>query len=441
MPGRIAIIGGGFSGLAAAVELSEKGHHVTLLEKRPHLGGRAYSFVDSVTGDVVDNGQHLFMACYSNTLAFLKKIGCLDRLMFQQRAAVDFVDTVNGTTRFACPPLPAPFHVLAGLARLRGLSIRDKLAALRVGMALRRNGASDDGRSVSEWLAELGQSDAIRQRFWYPMATATLNEDPTIASAKMMKVVLDLGFARRAPDSRIGVARVGLSELYTDAARQFIEDRGGHVRTRCAVNQLNTAGSRIESADLNTGERIEAQSFISAVPHNAFLHLLPARYRREEFANVARLGSSPIISINLWFDRPVTDYRFVGLLGTRIQWLFNKNAIFSVKRDLHQVALVISAARRFIDLSSAEMAQIALEDVRSLFPTARQAKVVHRRVIKERDATLAHTVQSDSLRPGAQTSLANLFLAGDWTDTGLPATIESAVLSGYTAAGLTDKAI
>jgi zeta-carotene desaturase len=436
--GRIAIIGGGFSGLAAAVALSERGHHVIVLEKRPHLGGRAYSFIDSTTGDVVDNGQHLFMACYSNTIAFLERIGCLDRLQFQPRAAVEFVDTALGTTRFACPPLPAPLHVLGGLARLGGLSLREKLAALRVGFALRRNGSCED-RTVSQWFDRLGQSDTIRKRFWNPIATATLNEDPAIASAKMMKVVLQLAFGQRASDSRIGVARVGLTELYATGARAFVETRGGEVRTRCAVRQLNIASNRVETVDLSTGERIEADCFISAVPHNAFLHFLPTHYRRGEFANVARLGSSPIISINLWFDRPVTASKFVGLLGTNIQWLFNKNAIFSVERDSHQVALVISAARQFIDMSSAKIGELALDEVRALFPLARSARVVHKRVIKERDATLAHTVLSDSMRPGARTSLANLFLAGDWTDTGLPATIEGAVLSGYTAAAMADK--
>ena len=203
MSKRVVIIGGGFAGLAAGVRLSEHGHEVLLLERRNHLGGRAYSFIDAKTGDVVDNGQHLFMGCYRHTIAFLETIGTLDRLKFQDRPRVDFLDR-QGISSFDCPPLPAPLHVLAGLIRMRGIGIGDKLRTLNVGRAIKGNGSVSPGAlTVDQWLDQLGQSATIKQRFWYPMVVATLNQSPDIASARMLKVVLQeaFGAAQRTRES------------------------------------------------------------------------------------------------------------------------------------------------------------------------------------------------------------------------------------------------
>ena len=429
------MIGGGFSGLAAGVRLSEQGKQVILIERRRFLGGRAYSFLDPQTGDTVDNGQHLFMGCYRHTIAFLDKIGCLDKLGFQDRTKVDFLDRTNGLISFECPPLPPPLNVVGGLFRLKGLTAGDKLRALRVGRAIRSNGKGE-GYTVAEWLDSLGQSSNIKERFWYPMAVATLNETPDRASAEMLKVVLREAFGRSEESSRIGIARVGLSELYTEGAKRFIEDRGGEVRCGLPVRELIVDQDRIAAALLSNGERIEADSFISAVTHNALLDILPGRLSRGEFAGLARLGTSPIISVNLWFDRPVFDREFAGLLGTRIQWLFNKDLIVKGSRASNHIAIIISAARGFVEWTKKELTGLALEELAGLLPETRSASLLHVTVVKEPEATISHTLLSDSLRPGPRTSIPNLFLAGDWTATGLPATIESAVLSGHIAADL-----
>ena len=179
---RVIIIGGGFGGLAAGVRLSESGVRILLLERRKYLGGRAYSFLDSKTGDVVDNGQHLFMGCYRHTVDFLKKIGCLGRLKFQDRPRVDFLDRDNGFTSFECAPLPPPMHAVAGLFRMKGITLGDKLRTLKVGRAIQKNGKKGlRALTVSRWLDQLSQSERIKQRFWYPMAIATLNESPDAA--------------------------------------------------------------------------------------------------------------------------------------------------------------------------------------------------------------------------------------------------------------------
>jgi squalene-associated FAD-dependent desaturase len=431
LPKRVVIIGGGFSGLAAGVALSDLGHEVLLLERRNHLGGRAYSFTDAKTGDQVDNGQHLFMQCYHETVAFLDKIGCLHKLKFQNRPRIDFLDR-RGWDAFECPPLPSPLHVLAGLLRMDGLSIGDKLRALRVGHALRSR--DQNHLTVAQWFDRLGQSDNIRRRFWYPMAIATLNEKPEVASALMMKVVLLEAFDGDRAGGNIGISRVALSDLYTEGARSFIEARGGQVRTGSQVNRLIEERGRIGSVEMKDGTPVEADFFISAVTHDALLQMLPADLRNGEFACLAALRSSPIVSINLWFDMPVTDREFVGLIGTRIQWLFNKDAILSNAQHSNHIAIIISAAREFVDWTREALVEMALEELNQLIPESRSAKLVHSAVVKERDATLAHTVESDRLRPGPRTSISNLILAGDWTATGLPATIESAVMSGHTAA-------
>ena len=434
MAKRVVIIGGGFAGLAAGVALSERGHQVRLLERRNHLGGRAYSFVDAKTGDVVDNGQHLFMGCYRHTIGFLEKIGRLDRLKFQARPHVDFLDR-KGFASFDCPPLPAPLHVLAGLLRMKGIGLGDKLRTFKVGRAIKGNGKLLPGAlTVDQWLDELGQSALIKKRFWYPMVVATLNQGPDVASARMLKVVLQEAFGGDSKSASIGISRVGLSDLYTDGASDFIEARGGAVQTGAQVRRLIVEQGLVTAAELKEGERIDGDCFISAVPPEALFAILPDKQKLEEFSQLDKLGSSPIVSINLWFDRPIIDREFVGLLGTRSQWIFNKDLILKPGKRSNQVAVIISAARDFVDWTRSDLVKMAIGELHELLPDSRSAELLHSVIVKEREATLSHSVESDSLRPGPRTSIPNLILAGDWTDTGLPATIESAVMSGDVAA-------
>jgi squalene-associated FAD-dependent desaturase len=407
---------------------------VRLLERRNHLGGRAYSFIDSKTGDLVDNGQHLFMGCYRHTIAFLEAIGRLDRLKFQDRPRVDFLDA-QGIASFDCPPLPAPLHILAGLFRMKGIDLADKFRALKLRHAIKSTGRfSPDSLTVDDWLGELGQSKMIKTRFWNPMVIATLNQNPSIASAKMLQVVFREAFGGGRMNSSIGISSVGLSDLYTDGASDFIESKGGVVKTGALVRRLNIQDGLVRAVELRDGERVEGDYFISAVPPGALYAMLPDELRAKEFASLSSLGSSPIVSINLWFDRPIIDRDFVGLLGTRCQWLFNKDIILKPAIRSHQVAVIISAARDFVDWTKGDLVEMAISELHDLLPMSRNAELLHSVIVKEREATLSHTVELDRLRPGPRTSIPNLILAGDWTDTGLPATIESAVISGDVAA-------
>jgi squalene-associated FAD-dependent desaturase len=431
---RVVIIGGGFAGLAAAVDLSEAGADVLLLERRKHLGGRAYSFLDVNTGDVVDNGQHLFMSCYRSTISFLSKIGTLDRLQFQTEPRVDFLDRENGFTSFVCPPLPAPLHAISGIFRLKGLTLRDKLRALNVGRALARKNKRPQDKTVTRWLQTLGQSQRIRDRFWNPMTIATLNESPDLASARMLSRVLEQSFGGGFADSRLGLSSVGLSQLYTSAARDFVESRGGQVRTSAQAHRLIVDGDLVTRCELKSGERLEADCYVSAVPPAALGRILPLETGRRCLPRLSDLTCSPIVSMNLWFDRPIINRQFVGLLGTRVQWLFNRDLICHSNAQSNHIAIVISAAYQYVDWTRKELVDLACSELRSLIPEVGAANLIHSRVVKEREATISHTIESDRIRPGANTPIRNLILAGDWTDTGLPATIESAVISGRRAA-------
>jgi len=324
---------------------------------------------------------------------------------------------------------------------MKGISLPDKLRTLNVGLAIRkaRNGAGDR-LTVSKWLDRLKQSAQIKERFWYPMMIATLNESPEIASARMMKVVLREAFGSGPAGTRIGIARVGLSELYTVGARSFIEARGGEIRTGAEVKSIVEDGKSVSGVIMKEGETIEADYLISSVPPAPLSQMLPSGLREGDLAGVASLGSSPIVSINLWYDRPVLDREFVGLLGTRSQWAFNKDLIFGSTRRSNHIAVVISAAHDHVDRTKQELIEIAVSDLERLIPETRSARLLHSTIVKEREATLSHTLEADLLRPPARTSIPNFFLAGDWIDTGLPATIESAVLSGADAAELIVKA-
>jgi squalene-associated FAD-dependent desaturase len=438
----IVVIGGGFAGLAAAVELAGAGKRVLLLERRSFLGGRAYSFTDKTTGDVIDNGQHLMMGCYHHALNFLGKIGALEKLKFQTQPRVDFLDERDGHARFECPSLPAPLHLLGGLFNLQTIGWGDRIGALRVGLELRRmNGrrAALADLTVHEWLNRLGQSENMQKKFWNVMALATLNESPEVASADMFARVLDQAFLHTKRDSTMVISKVGLSDLYTEDARTLIEARGGEVRLNAEVHQIVFENGRALGVEMRDGERIEAEAVISAVPYFALKRLLTPEdlAGKECFRNIDRFKSAPIVSINLWYEEQVTDLEFVGLLDSQIEWVFNKNSIIgeATKKRQH-LALVISAAHDAATRSKEELIEMAVSEMYRFFPASRRQRPLHAFVVRERDATISHAVGLARLRPSQQTEFDNFFLAGDWTDTGLPATIEGAVWSGQECARL-----
>lgn len=438
----VVILGGGFAGLAAAVELADRGWPVCVLERRSFLGGRAYSFTDKQTGAVVDNGQHLLMGCYHHTLNFLGKIGALDNLKFQPSPRVDFLHEHEGHASFQCPNLPAPLHLLAGLARLQSIGWQDRWQALRVGLALQMmNGdrAKLADVTVREWLRQLGQTERMQQRFWDLVALATLNETPDRASADMFARVLDQAFLHAKSDSTMVISRVGLSELYTTAAQQFIEARGGQVLLNHDVVQIQFAGPRVVGLRLRDGRDLPVGRLISAVPYFALRRMLPpdVAAQRASFQHLAALQSAPIVSINLWYDEPVTELEFAGLLDSPVEWVFNKNAIAGeVAGGRQHLALVISGAHQAAKQPKETLIAQATAEMRRFFPAARQQQPVHALVIREHDATLSHTVGVARQRPAQQTEFDNFWLAGDWTATGLPATIEGAVWSGQECARL-----
>jgi zeta-carotene desaturase len=437
MPDEVLIIGGGFSGLAAAVALAGEGRGVRLLEQKPHLGGRARSFLDPATGSVVDNGQHLFMGCYHATIRFLSTIGTLDRLQFQKRLTVPFLDRNGRLTVLQCPAVPSPWHVLLGVLGSGSFTFKEKLQVLRLGGSLQwRKAIGHDWEklSVREWLTRLGQSERLQRNFWDLICIAALNEDPSLASAALFERVLRLALFTSPQDSCIGIAEVGLSDLYVDAATAYIRKKGGRVECGQGVDALLISQGLCRGVRLTSGGEIEAENVLSAVPSFQLSGMLPGELlgREPYFAAVASLRPAPIISINLWFDRVITELDFAGLRGTTIQWLFNKGKILGSGENY--VSLVLSGAHRHIARNKEELLATALLELGELFPAAQKAKLHRSLIIKERFATFSPTWEAERLRPTARTPVRGLYLAGDWTATGLPATIEGAVQSGYTAA-------
>ncbi len=438
----VVVIGGGFAGLSAGVALAERGFRVALLERKPALGGRAYSFEDPETGDLVDNGQHVLMGCYGETLSFLGQIGTRDKLVFHQNLEIEMLSAGGRRARLYTARVPGPLHMGAALMRYGHLTPSERLRLMVGGARLLRMRRSDRARletlTVVELMKELRQGDAACRSFWYPLAIATLNEDPALASASLLAEVLKRAFFSRRSDSALVYSRVGLSELYCKAAAAFIERNGGVVAAHAAVQALELNGSgELKSVRLRDGRRLEAANFISAVPPAQLLAMLPEPLAADSFfSRLSALGTSPIICVHVWLDREVTDSAFVGFIGTPTQWLFNKRRIFEQHGERHPgyLSFVISGARALVERSNDELLEQVMSDLRTMIPAARGAQVVKALVLKEKQATMAPNPRSNQLRPPAATPLRNFFLAGDWIKTGLPATIESAVISGRAAA-------
>jgi squalene-associated FAD-dependent desaturase len=438
----VAIVGGGFAGLSAGVALAQRGFRVALLESKPALGGRAYSFTQPDRDDFIDNGQHVLMGCYHATLDFLKTLGTRDRLVAHRNLEIEMLAGPGRRAILRTAPLPGPFHMSSAILGYRHLSLRQRAGLLRAGMRLMYLRRFSQPRlramTVAEYMDLSGQDDHTRSCFWYPLALATLNEDPQLASAALLAEVLKRAFFSRRSDSAFLYSTVGLSDLYCGAATKFIERHDGVVACRAIVErfELDEHGN-LATLRLRDGRGLQASNFISAVTPDRLLKMLPEGATADPlFAGLADLKSSPTVCAHVWLDREVTRSAFIGFIGTQTQWLFNKRRIFARHSEDHPgyLSFVISGARDLVDESNDALLEIVMRDLRAMIPAARSAQVLKALVIKEKQATIAPDPQSDALRPSVTTPIANLFLAGDWTQTGLPATIESAVISGNRAA-------
>jgi len=439
---RVVVVGGGVAGVAAATALATAGLPVTLLEAAPGLGGRARSFVDRTTGDAVDNGQHALMGCYDEFLALLVRLGRRGDL-YERELDVPLWDESRGLQHLVCPRLPAPLHFAAGVLRFRHLSARERVSALRAGRALvsryGRGGAQGDRATVAEALAELGQGARARRALWDPLAWATLNADPERASARLLATVVERALLGSRAASRFLLPAVPLSELYAEPARKLVEERGGSVHCRTAAEALVFERGRVSGVRTG-GETLPAAAVVLAVP--------PAPARRLLSPALARLvppaldRATPIVSVTLWLDRPIGGPDFVGLLGAQTQWIFRVDRIHrppdghADDRAPARLACVRSGASDWVERPTREIAEIVLREARAALPDTVNAVLRHALVVKEVAATLAPDPELQPLRPAATLPVPNLFLAGDWTSTGLPATLEGAALSGHRAAAL-----
>src|SRR5579872_4080899 len=337
--------------------------------------------------------------------------------------------------------LPGPFHMGAALLRYRHLTIRERLRVLTGGLKLlamhRRDSSTLQKITVAQLMDALGQSERARHAFWYPLSIATLNDEPEVSSAALLAEVLKRAFFAKRSDSAFVYSRVGLSDLYCAGAANIIERSGGTISTHAQVESIEIEDGDAARVKLRDGTRLNAASIICAVQSHQVARLLPALLRADRFfAPIAELQSSPIICIHAWFDREVTSSAFIGFIGTSTQWLFNKRRIFEIHGERHPgyLSFVISGARKLLDRSNDELLDLVMRDLKAMIPASSEAKLIRALVLKEKHATMAPAPDTFQLRPATLTPIPNLFLAGDWVQTGLPATIESAVISGRAAA-------
>jgi hydroxysqualene dehydroxylase len=438
----VVVIGAGFAGLSAAVRLTDAGRRVVVVEEAPRLGGRATAFTDRDTGERVDNGQHVLFGCYRETYAFLKRLGTDGLAPLQRRLALTMIGPGGERSRLECPDWRPPWHLVVGVLRWRALPLADRLSALKLRSVLedvRRDGAEavaarvPGDLTVSQWLSAQGQSVRLTNWLWEPLAMAALNQSPAEASARPFVRVLGELFGPRVEDAAIGMSAVPLDELFAEPARQLIESAGGAVLRKSAARVHVNHSGRIERVTAGS-EQIETRTVISTVPWHALGRIWadqPPASLQPTVDAAAAMDSLPIVTVNIWFEDAVMTEPFVGLIGGPMHWVFDKSAIF--KERAGHLSIVASGAVELASMDNAAITAAVRAQLERALPATAASRVLRTVVVREHRATFS-LAPGGPPRPGTNTALSGFHLAGDWIDTGLPGTIEGAVLSGRRAA-------
>lgn len=427
---RVLIVGGGLAGLAAAVALAPRGVRVTVLESKPRLGGRASSFQDPVSGELVDLCQHVTMGCCTNFSHFCTTVGI--HSLLQAQPELVFMTPDGRTSRFRGGRLPAPFHLARSFLRLHTLTLREKLR-IAYGLWRLQRSLPEDDPPFGDWLARHRQTARTIDRFWGLVLTSALNESVDRVGLRYARKVFVDGFLVHRRGFEVELPSVPLGRLYGPELQTWLSEHGVELILGRPVKRFVIEAGCVTAVELRGGESRPADGFVSAVPFERLLEMLPEeRVEREPyFTNLRRLEHSPITSVHCWFDRPATELPHVVLVDCLGQWVFNRGR--TLQGD-HYLQVVVSAARQLHGLGREEVERRIVDELRHLFPPLRQATLRRVKGITDQSATFSAVPGVDRWRPGPVSPVSNLFVAGDWTDTGWPATMEGAVRSGYRAA-------
>ncbi len=427
------VIGGGLAGLSTAVYLSEKKIPVHVIEASPKLGGRAYSLFNKNFTDVFDNGQHILMGCYHNTLEFLNKIGSSKLLEFQKSLSINFVERGGKLNKLEALENFYPFNFLWGILNYKPLSLKERFKIVDFFLDLACCFEEDlTEKNIDEWLKAKGQSEKSLKAFWEILIVGALNTSPKKASASMFAAVLKRIFFDGSQSASIVIPKVGLSELYIRQSEKFIEMNSGIISTSERVIEVVAHNNRIKKIITDKNVYDDFDYAISTVPPHALDKIiftcensgqekLVVQFKNE----INKIQYSSILNVHLWLKENLFDKKFYGLIDSKIHWVFNHGT---------HISLTTSNADEFNNSNNAEIVEKFCSELEKYFPIFKRNLVVDSKVIKEKRATFIPDTQSNSVRKKVYSPFANLIFAGDWANTGLPSTIESAVCSGKNAA-------
>jgi squalene-associated FAD-dependent desaturase len=430
---RVVVVGGGLAGVSAALAAADGGAKVTLLEARPRLGGATFSI--NRDGLEIDNGQHVFLRCCTAYRSFLERLRVSDLVELQPRLAVPVLAPGGRIGWLRRSGLPAPLHLAGTLARYPYLSWAERLGAVRAALAMRRLDPADqrlDRQSFADWLAAHGQGPAATAALWELVGLATMNARAAQASLQVAAMVFRTGLLDHRDAADIGYSRVPLGRLHGEPAGRALAAAGAEVRLRCHTRAIEHGDGGL--AVVTDSGRVEADAVVLAVPHEAAPELLPPG-ALPDAGRLRLLGTSPIVNLHIVYDRVVTTLPVAAGLGTPVQWVFDRSAGAGLRDQGRQyLALSLSAAAEEVELPTAALRERFLPALAELLPAARGAAVTEFVVTRERTATFLPAPGTTALRPATGTAVPGLFLAGSWTSTGWPATMEGAVRSGLSAA-------
>lgn len=454
---KVIVVGGGYAGLSAATALAEQGVQVELLESHGFLGGRAYSIAPSESFPApADNGSHLFMGCCAETLRMLGCIGAGDSFHWLDPFHLTWRLPGGKKVSLNCPPLPPPYHLAWGLFTSNAFPWGEKRSMSQALSVFSKKPFTVPAgvETLSQFLDATAQGPASRERFWVPLCKAVVNVPPEEALLAGLGEVLHGLFFGSRRDSALGIVRYPLSEMVSTKARKYLENQGARVLLHEGVREF-TVKDGAWTIKTRPGAIYSGDALIFAVPPSSLASLWPAG-TWDRAAHFDRMGKSPILSVHLILSKPVLDEHITGFPGSKFEWVFNRNANWNwlglgvdtsrvstqpklapsleAQGQVQYLSFIASAAEELSHFKDPELVEMAWKDLTDRCPKARRAEILHSKVTREMAATFRWTKETDAFRPPCETPLPGVFLAGDWTDTGLPATLEGACFSGHRAA-------